>query len=91
MLQTSATSGPSQKVRRWRPPLTRVLAPLLHHPNRDYRGHIGIIGYILGLYRDNGKYGGNSRDYRGYMGILGYMLGLYSLVLHVLVYTAYEV
>ena len=32
---------------------------------RDYRGYIGIIGVILGLYRDNGKENGN------YYSILG--------------------
>ena len=38
-------------------------------------GYIGIIGYILGFYRDNGKekgnyYNGLYRDYRVYIGIL---------------------
>ena len=37
----------------------------------------GIIGYILGLYWDNGKENGNYRDHRGYIGIIGYILGLY--------------
>ena len=31
-------------------------------------GYIGIIGYILGLYWDNGKLSGNCRDYRVYIG-----------------------
>ena len=26
--------------------------------------NIGVIGFILGLYRDNGKENGNYRDYR---------------------------
>ena len=40
-----------------------------------YRGYIGvIIGYILGLYRDNGKENGNCRVYRGSLGV---MLGKY--------------
>ena len=30
-------------------------------------GSLGIIWYILGLYRDNGKENGNYRDYRGYI------------------------
>ena len=30
-----------------------------------YRGYIGIIGYILGLYRDNGKENGNYYDITG--------------------------
>ena len=38
-------------------------------------GYIGIIGYILGLYWDNGKENGNYynglyRDYRGYIGVI---------------------
>ena len=38
-------------------------------------GYMGIIGYILGFYRDNGKENGNYynglyRDYRVYIGIL---------------------
>ena len=27
--------------------------------------YVGIIGYILGVYWDNGKDNGNSRDYSG--------------------------
>ena len=27
--------------------------------NGNYRGYIGIIGYIMGLYRDHGKENGN--------------------------------
>ena len=44
-------------------------------------GYIGIIGYILGLYWDNGKENGNYynglyRDYRGYIGVIfGAILG----------------
>ena len=34
-------------------------------------GYIGIIGTILGLYRDNGKENGNYRI------IIGHILGLY--------------
>ena len=34
-----------------------------------------IIGYILGLYWDNGKENGNYRSYRCYIGIIGYILG----------------
>ena len=30
----------------------------------------GIIGVILGLYKDNGKENGNYRYYRGYIGIM---------------------
>ena len=36
-----------------------------------------IIGYILGLYWDNGKENGNYRDSREYIRIIGYILGLY--------------
>ena len=44
-----------------------------------YWGYTGILGYVLGLYRDNGKENGSYYLglYRGYMGILGYILGLY--------------
>ena len=35
-----------------------------------YRDCTGIVGYILGLYRDNGKGNGNYRDYRGYIRVL---------------------
>ena len=38
---------------------------------------MGIIGYILGLFWDNGKENGNYRSYRGYIGIIGYILGFY--------------
>ena len=34
-------------------------------------GYVGIIGYILGLYGDNGKESGNYYSIKGY--ILGYM------------------
>ena len=30
-----------------------------NYDNGLYRDYIGIIGYILGLYRDNGKENGN--------------------------------
>ena len=33
-------------------------------------GYIGIIGYMLGLYRDNGKENGNCYN------IIGYILGV---------------
>ena len=33
----------------------------------------GIVGYRLGLYRDNG----NKMETRGFIGIIGYRLGLY--------------
>ena len=34
-------------------------------------------GYILGLYRDNGKEAGNSRDFRGlYRGYIGVIQGM---------------
>ena len=32
---------------------------------------MGFIGYILGLYWDNGKQNGNYRDYRVYIGVIG--------------------
>ena len=35
---------------------------------------IGVIGYILGLYRDNGKENGNYCSIQGY---IGFILGLY--------------
>ena len=41
-------------------------ATLLH------MGYMGIMRYILGLYRDNGKENGN------YYIIIGYILGLYG-------------
>ena len=43
-------------------------------------GYIGIIGYILGLYRDNGKEHGNYYNLMGYIGIIGYTLGLYKIL-----------
>ena len=32
-----------------------------------YRGYIGVIGYILGFYRDNGKENGNFCNLIGYI------------------------
>ena len=34
------------------------------------------LGFILGLYGDNGKENGNYRDYRGYLGILRVYIGV---------------
>ena len=40
-------------------------------PGNLYWGYIGIIGFILGLYGDNGKQNGN------YYSIIGFILGSY--------------
>ena len=49
-------------------------------PRREPTSDKGLFGYILGLYRDNGKENGNCRnyghyigfywDYRGYIGVI---------------------
>ena len=38
-------------------------------------GLLGIIGYILGFYWDNGKENGSYRDYRDNVGDIGFILG----------------
>ena len=38
---------------------------------KKMESYCDVIGYILGLYRDNGK------EHGGYYDIIGYILGLY--------------
>ena len=56
---------------------TIVFGGLYWSPPIQGNYYIGIMGYTLLIYGDNGKETGNYRDYRRYIGIMGYILGLY--------------